>query len=348
MEKDQSATVFSFRSFCCILVVVSSYYYSASSSSSFSSPLYDQNTPINLLTYTQLLKKWPQRNLAGGLERHAITLHLALAKRGHELHIFTTTTNSSLNDTNTNMNFHLSKPTSGGYLDAVHTESIQFGIPESEAALVLGMAGRLVKYKGHPTATEPRLVLSGILAEQDDAFRKRVYVIIAGDGARYKELGSNLLVLGPLKQSELAIFYYAIDVFVNPTLGAQELDHTLLEATLSGKQVMATRFASITGSVIVGPEMGYTFSPTVSSLKDALLSVIGDGRKILEKKGQVGRQRIHVSSSCNIQHSTGFYDRCKTFFTTLLKFLRQLNHLTLSITNVISTSNVQRYNSITV
>ncbi|KAI3881890.1 hypothetical protein MKX03_008863 [Papaver bracteatum] len=335
MEKDQSATVFSFRSFCCILAVVSSVL----------EPSFFLPDPPK-----KLLKKWPQRNLAGGLERHEITLHLALAKRGHELHIFTTTTNSSLNDTNTNMNFHLSKPTSGGYLDAVHTESIQVGgIPESEAALVLGMAGRLVKYKGHPTATEPRLVLlSGILAEQDDAFRKRVYVIIAGDGARYKELGSNLLVLGPLKQSELAIFYYAIDVFVNPTVGAQELDHTLLEATLSGKQVMATRFASITGSVIVGPEMGYTFSPTVSSLKDALLSVIGDGRKILEKKGQVGRQRIHVSSSCNIQHSTGFYDRCKTFFTTLLKFLRQLNHLTLSITNVISTSNVQRYNSITV
>ncbi|KAI3987112.1 hypothetical protein MKX01_036902 [Papaver californicum] len=264
MEKDQSsssATVFSFHSFCCILVVVSSsvssisflywsqyYFTSSTSSSSFSLPLYDQNTPINLLSYTSawnhlsfspdppkkllkialFVKKWPQRNLAGGLERHALTLHLALAKRGHELNIFTTTTtnNSSLNDTNTNMNFHFSRPTSGGYLDQA-----------------------------------------------------------------YRELGSNLLVLGPLKQSELAIFYNAIDVFVNPTLRAQGLDHTLLEATLSGKPVMATRFASITGSVIVGPEMGYTFSPTVSSLKDALLNVIGDGRKILEKEGEVARQR---------------------------------------------------------
>ncbi|KAI3992281.1 hypothetical protein MKX01_030002 [Papaver californicum] len=461
MEKYQSsssATVFSFRSFCWILVVVSSsvssisflywsqYYSTGSLSSSFSFSLYDQNTPINLLTYTSawnhlsfstdppkkllkialFVKKWPQRNLAGGLERHALTLHLALAKRGHELHIFTTTTtNSSLNDTNTtsfpNMNFHLSRPTSGGYLDqalvwnqfqiqnstgkpfdVVHTESVgllhtraknvnnlavswhgiayeaihsdiiqemvrspeeqrshtltersirvvdevkffpryshhvatsdhcgdvlrriymipdgrvhvilngvdeqvfkpnpiegkafrhKVGISESETALVLGMGGRLVKDKGHPIMFE---ALSQIFAEQDDAFRKRVYVIVAGDGpwgARYKELGSNLLVLGPLKQSELAIFYNAIDVFINPTLRAQGLDHTLLEATLSGKPVMATRFASITGSVIVGPEMGYTFSPTVSSLKDALLNVIGDGRKILEKKGEVARQR---------------------------------------------------------
>ncbi|KAI3890842.1 hypothetical protein MKW92_052221 [Papaver armeniacum] len=393
MEKDQSsssATVFSFRSFCCILVVVSSvssisffywsqYYYSTSSS--FSLPLYDQNTTINLLTYTSawnhltfssdppekllkialFVKKWPQRNLAGGLERHALTLHLALAKRGHELHIFTT--NSSLNDTNTNMNFHLSKPTSGGYLDqalvwnqfqiqnstgkpfdVAHTESVglmhtraknvknlavswhgiayetihsdiiqemvrspeeqrshtltersikvvdevkffpryshhvatsdhcgdvlrriymipdgpkhKVGIPDSETALVLGMAGRLVKDKGHPIMFE---ALSQIFSEQDDDFGEKgiCHCCWRRDlwGADIENSGSNL------------------------------------EVTMSGKPVMATRFASITGSVIVGPEMGYTFSPTVSSLKDAILNVVGDGRKILEKKGQVARQR---------------------------------------------------------
>ncbi|MCL7021449.1 hypothetical protein MKW94_010652 [Papaver nudicaule] len=450
MEKDQSsssATVFSFRSFCYILFAVSSYYSTSSSPSSFPLSIYDQNTPIDLLTYTSawnhlsfssdpppkllkialFVKKWPQRNLAGGLERHALTLHLALAKRGHELHIFTTTTNSSSNATSfpeypqTNLNFHLSKPSAGGYLDqalvwnqfqiqnstvkpfdVVHTESVgllhyrarmvsnlavswhgiayetihsdiiqemvrsanesrspaltesaikvvnevkffpryshhvatsdhcgdvlrriymipdgrvhvilngvdeqvfkpnptegkafrhKVGIPESETTLVFGMAGRLVKDKGHPIMFE---ALAQMFAEQDGAFRERVYVIVAGDGpwgARYRELGSNLVVLGPLIQSQLAVFYNAIDVFVNPTLRAQGLDHTLLEATLSGKPVMATRFASITGSVIVGPEMGYTFSPTVSSLKDALLNVIGDGRKNLEKKGEVARQR---------------------------------------------------------
>ena len=83
----------------------------------------------------------------------------------------------------------------------------------------------------------------------------------------------------------------AIDIFINPTLRAQGLDHTLLEAMISGKPVLATRLASITGSVIVGTEMGYTFSPTVTSLKTALYQVWVDGKGVLEKKGQVAWQR---------------------------------------------------------
>ncbi|KAK9280245.1 hypothetical protein L1049_013932 [Liquidambar formosana] len=54
---------------------------------------------------------------------------------------------------------------------------------------------------------------------------------------------------------------------------------------------MATRLASITGSVIVGNEMGYTFSPTVASLKEALYRVWEDGKGVLEKKGHLARQR---------------------------------------------------------
>ncbi|KAK9141923.1 hypothetical protein Syun_011323 [Stephania yunnanensis] len=88
----------------------------------------------------------------------------------------------------------------------------------------------------------------------------------------------------------MAVFYNAIDVFVNPTLRAQGLDHTLLEAILSGKPVMATRLASITSSIIVSSEMGYTFSPMVDSLKKALRRV-WDDRGYLEKKGEMARQR---------------------------------------------------------
>ncbi|GMN23996.1 hypothetical protein TIFTF001_000345 [Ficus carica] len=165
----------------------------------------------------------------------------------------------------------------------------KFGIPETRT-LVLGMAGRLVKDKGHPLMFEALKQLQ----MENGMFRERVLVLVAGDGpwaARYRDLGSNVLVLGPLEQAQLAAFYNAIDIFVNPTLRAQGLDHTLLEAILSGKPVMATRVASITGSVIVGPEMGYTFSPTVVSLKKALSQVLNDGRGALEQKGQAARRR---------------------------------------------------------
>ncbi|MFQ6624643.1 hypothetical protein Gotur_004203 [Gossypium turneri] len=377
--------------------------------------------PSQILKIGVFVKKWPHRSHAGGLERHALTLHLALAKRGHALHIFTTSSPNSTFPTYPfpNLVFHLSRPTSGGYLDqavvweqfraqnstgrpfdVVHTESVgllhtraknvpnlavswhgiayetihsdiiqellrspeerqatmmteramkvveevrffqryshhvatsdhagdvlkriymipeervhiilngvdeeifrpelslgidfkrKFGISKSRS-LVLGIAGRLVKDKGHPLIHE---ALKQIFME-NNKFQQSVTVLVAGDGpwgARYKDLGANILVLGPLEQAQLAKFYNAIDIFVNPTLRAQGLDHTLLEAMLSGKPVMATRVASITGSVIVGPESGYTFSPSVESLKKTLYKVWNDGRVVLENKGKAARQR---------------------------------------------------------
>ncbi|KAH9324568.1 hypothetical protein KI387_004746, partial [Taxus chinensis] len=35
------------------------------------------------------VKKWPAKGNAGGLERHAQTLHRVLAQRGHQVHVFT-------------------------------------------------------------------------------------------------------------------------------------------------------------------------------------------------------------------------------------------------------------------
>ncbi|XP_010256753.1 PREDICTED: uncharacterized protein LOC104597062 [Nelumbo nucifera] len=449
MARDQ-LIAFNIRCFCLILLLLSSLYYISfvfwsHCSRPCNSPnhimLPKQSLPIHLFYFSSawnhlsfsskppqkllkialFVKKWPHRNLAGGLERHALTLHLDLAKRGHELHIFTTNSaNSSFpRYPHVNMNFHLSKPTAAGYLDqavvwkqfqsqnstgrpfdVVHTESVgllhtraqhltnlavswhgiayetihsdiiqelvrspeeprayaltersikvveevkffpryahhvatsdhagdilkriymipdervhiilngvneeifkpdfgsgkefrrKIGIPES-GVLVLGMAGRLVKDKGHPIMFE---ALKQIFMEER-TFQRRVFILVAGDGpwgSRYKDLWPNVLVLGPLEQAQLARFYNALDIFVNPTLRAQGLDHTLLEAMLSGKPVMATRFASITGSVIVGSEVGYTFSPTVVSLRNALYRVWGDRSGTLEKKGQVARER---------------------------------------------------------
>lgn len=382
---------------------------------------FSSEPPPKLLKIALFVKKWPHRSRAGGLERHALTLHLALAKRGHHLHIFTTSsTNSSLPEYSiTNLYFHLSKPTPAGYLDqasvweqfqaqnstgkpfdVVHTESVglrytrsrnvknlavswhgiayetihsdiiqellvrpqepkanalaeramkvveevkffpnyahhvatsdhagdilkrvymipeervhiilngvdqeifkpdvtkgkefkkRHGISDSKS-LVIGLAGRLVKDKGHPLMFE---ALKQIIAE-NSTFQESSLILVAGDGpwaARYRDLGSNIMVLGPLEQAELACFYNAIDIFVNPTLRAQGLDHTLLEAMLAGKPVMATRLASIIGSVIVGTDIGYTFSPTVTSLKKVIYEVVDNGREDLEKKGQIARQR---------------------------------------------------------
>ncbi|TYH80722.1 hypothetical protein ES332_D03G151200v1 [Gossypium tomentosum] len=333
--------------------------------------------PPQTLKIALFVKKWPQSSHAGGLERHALTLHLALAKRGHQVHIFTT---SSPNTSIPNLVFHLSEPTVGGYLnqtvvwsqfrtqnstatpfDIVHTESVGLmhaqakdvtnlavtwhGIAyesihsdiiqellrapeEQQAAMVTKKVMRVVeevrffpRYSHHVATSDhagdilkriymiPEERVHIILNGVDEAiFRPElslgnelkhelgipqngslilgmsgsVVLVVAGDdpwGARYEDLGANILVLGPLGRADLARFYNAIDIFVHPTLRGQGLDQTPLEAILSGKPVMTTRVASLTGSVIVGPELGYTFSPTVESLKKTLYRVWKDGKE---------------------------------------------------------------------
>ncbi|KAK3004570.1 hypothetical protein RJ639_019361 [Escallonia herrerae] len=420
MSKDQ-VSFFSFRCPCYIVIFLSAFssisflYWSHCSSSCSSSDqmmvLQKENQQINLLTYpfawnrltfssepppkllkiALFVKKWPTRYRAGGLERHALTLHLALAKRataagylnqavvwslfqaqnssGKPFDMIHTESVGLLHTRSRNIT-KLAVSWHGIAYESIHSDIIQellrapeeprayalteramkvveevkffpdyahhvatsdhagdilkriymipeervhvilngideevfkpdvsrgndfkmkFGIPESKS-LVIGMASRLVKDKGHPLMFE---ALKQILSE-NSTFKEHVIILVAGDGPwgpRYKDLGANLLVLGPLEQEQLARFYNAIDIFVNPTLRAQGLDHTLLEAVLSGTPVMATKLASIAGSVIVGKEVGYTFSPTVASLRKSLYEVWGDGRRILEQRGKMARER---------------------------------------------------------
>ncbi|XP_020578269.1 uncharacterized protein LOC110023287, partial [Phalaenopsis equestris] len=388
---------------------------------------FSSNPPTRHLKIALFVKRWPRQNLAGGLERHALTLHLALARRGHHVHVFTTNSsfpNSSIPwYSNASLTFHPTQPSPGGYLnqalvfkefqiqnstgrpfDIVHTESVglfhgrarnltnlavswhgiayeaihsdivqdllrepneprhsaftaklgkvveevkffrnyahhvatsdhagdvlkrvymipeervhiiingvdeeiykpkprkiktfrsKFGVPES-AQLVIGMAGRLVKDKGHHLMFQS---LKKVFME-DSRFNKSVFFLVAGDGPwanRYKDLNPNLIILGPLDQAQLSEFYNSLDVFVNPTLRAQGLDHTFIEAMLCGVPVMGTRFASITGSIIVGSEVGYMFQPTVDSLKESIFTVFGDGVAVLRKKGEYARNKaIHL------------------------------------------------------
>ncbi|XP_016484071.2 uncharacterized protein LOC107804662 [Nicotiana tabacum] len=157
----------------------------------------------------------------------------------------------------------------------------KIGIP-SNISLVLGVAGRLVRDKGHP-----------LLHEAFSFIAKRhpgVFLIVAGSGPwgkRYAELGQNVKVLGALEPSELSKFYNSLDVFVNPTLRPQGLDLTLIEAMHCGKPVLTPNYPSITRTVVLNEDFGYTFSPNVGSFIEALESAIKDGTAVLQKKGML-------------------------------------------------------------
>lgn len=160
----------------------------------------------------------------------------------------------------------------------------KIGIP-SNASLVLGVAGRLVKDKGHPLLHE---AFSRFVEKNPD-----VYLIVAGSGPwenRYRDLGPRVLVLGSMSPTELRAFYNAIDVFVNPTLRPQGLDLTLTEAMMSGKPVMASRFPSIKGTIVVDDEFGFMFSPNVESLLESLEAAVKDGSKRLAQRGKACRR----------------------------------------------------------
>ncbi|BFI42995.1 hypothetical protein MPTK2_8g13980 [Marchantia polymorpha subsp. ruderalis] len=382
-------------------------------------------TPWNRLCYGEkppatlrialFVKKWPVGGTPGGLERHAMTLHGELARRGHEVEVFTMSGDGShpADVRDGNLRVHFVKPNANGGLpvfeawelfaranasrafDLVHSESValphwrakdvpamaaswhgiafevihsdivqdlirkpgqprspelqknmherllrvsdevrffhsykhhvatsdfvsdvlrtvyelpeanvhtilngvdeskfrpdpvqgaafraQLGVP-ARARLVLGAAGRLVRDKGHPLLFE---AFREILKEHDD-----VYLLIAGAGPwgeRYKELGPNAKTLGSMNPADLGQFYNSLDVFANPTLRSQGLDHTLLEAMQCGKPLLATKFSSITRSVVISSDFGYTFSPNVEALIAALRAIIRDGKDKLREKGE--------------------------------------------------------------
>ncbi|KAH7426601.1 hypothetical protein KP509_10G007900 [Ceratopteris richardii] len=164
-----------------------------------------------------------------------------------------------------------------------------YGLPKE--GLVLGAAGRLVKDKGYALLFR---AFSLLLVEQPS-----VTLVLAGDGPwgnRFRELQStNVIVLGSLTAEQLALFYNTIDVFVNPTLCAQGLDHTLVEAMLSGTPVLATHFSSIVRSLLVPEDqLGYTFAPNVSSLLAAMRTAVLDGRDVLRRKGRACYERASL------------------------------------------------------
>lgn len=379
---------------------------------------HDVEPPLTTLKIAVFSRKWPTTTVPGGMERHAHTLHTALAKRGHQVHVFTSpptkpaddSSQSSSSSSSPIIHWHEGEPDKWRYnkawdqfqeenrgapFDVIHSESValpfflargvknlavswhgialesvqssiyqdltrkpndpmspsfnqsiqgvipkvlneirffsdyahhvaisdscgemlrdvyqiptnrvhvivngvdqdefvqdsglgqefrsKIGIPRN-ASLVLGVAGRLVKDKGHPLLYE---AFSKLMLKNPN-----VYLIVAGSGPwmhRYKELGPQVIVLGSMNPMELRGFYNAIDIFVNPTLRPQGLDLTLMEAMMSGKPVMASRFPSIKGTIVVDDEFGFMFSPNVESLYEALELVVGEGAKRLEQRGK--------------------------------------------------------------
>lgn len=179
----------------------------------------------------------------------------------------------------------------------------KIGVPDHEnGTIVLGVAGRLVKDKGHPLLYE---AFSKLKEKYSN-----MYLVVAGSGpwlSRYKDLGSQVIALGSMNPTELRSFYNSIDIFVNPTLRPQGLDLTLMEAMMSGKPVMASKFPSIRGTILVDKEFGFMFAPNVDSLLEALELAVAEGSKRLAQRGKACRE--YATSMFTSQKMALAYER---------------------------------------
>ncbi|RWR89246.1 putative glycosyltransferase [Cinnamomum micranthum f. kanehirae] len=177
----------------------------------------------------------------------------------------------------------------------------QHGVPQN-ASLVMGVSGRLVKDKGHPLLHE---AFSKLMVKYP-----HVYLIVAGAGPwkqRYKDLGSRVIALGAISPAQLRSFYTSLDIFVNPTLRPQGLDLTLMEAMQCGKPILATRFPSIKGSIVVDDEFGHMFAPNIESLLESLEVVVKEGPERLAMRGKACRE--YASSMFTARKMALAYER---------------------------------------
>ncbi|KAK8935596.1 hypothetical protein KSP39_PZI013655 [Platanthera zijinensis] len=398
---------------------------------SWNSLRFPSNPPPTTLKVAVFSRKWPSSSSPGGMERHALTLHSALSRRGHRVHVFTSALDSP--PSASTAGFPSLHPLTGGWrcdeafalfeaeharapFDIVHSESValyhrfalrvpnlavswhgislealysgifqdlirrsdeplspsfnrslaaaiykvideirffgsyahhvaisdsageilrdvyqipsgrvhvilngvdeddfrpdpelgtafraQLGVP-ADADLVMGVAGRLVKDKGHPLLFEA-------FAEITKRHPK-LYLVVAGSGPweqRYKELGEKVIVAGSLPPEKLRAFYNSIDVFVNPTLRPQGLDLTMMEAMLCGTPVMATRFSSIKGSVVVGEELGLMFAPNAAAVQEAMEVAVREGKVRMAERGRACRK--HAAAMFTARKMAMAYER---------------------------------------
>ena len=70
----------------------------------------------------------------------------------------------------------------------------------------------------------------------------------------------------------------------------QGLGQTLLEAMQCGKTVVATRFPSIKGSIVVDGEFGHMFAPNAESLLESLEAVVAEGSRRTSRRGRACRE----------------------------------------------------------
>jgi len=163
--------------------------------------------------------------------------------------------------------------------DARRTFLAKHGV-KSEA-FVVGCGGRLEGIKGHHQMSQAMEIL---LKQYPN-----VVLFVAGSGqesGRYEKLkaqGLSVHLLGMMTQQDLAAFYQSLDVFVDPFYQHHGLNTVMIEATLSGIPLIATRLASA-ATTVPSNAFGRSFGLGIIS------ELVGAIKELMENPEE--RQRI--------------------------------------------------------
>ena len=150
-------------------------------------------------------------------------------------------------------------------------------------AFVVGCGGRLEGIKGHHQMSK---AMDVILRRH-----KNVVLLVAGTGgesSRYEALkaqGLAVHLLGMMTQQDLAMFYQSLDVFVDPFYQHHGLNTVMIEATLSGVPLIATRLASA-ATTVPNDAFGRSFG---LGIIPELIDAVEDLMKSPAQRMQIGK-----------------------------------------------------------
>ncbi|KAD6454473.1 hypothetical protein E3N88_09179 [Mikania micrantha] len=251
--------------------------------------------PPVVLKIAVFTRKWPVGTTPGGMERHAYTLYTTLATRGHEIHIFTSPphedVSSLINTKTTNtpiVHFHEdAQPGQWRYnkaweqyedenqkrpFDVIHTESV--ALPHYKARNIPNLA---VSWHG--------IALESVTSSIYQDLLRRPHEQIS------QSFNTSLQLMIPKVLNEIRFFRnYQHHIAISDSCGEMLRDVYQIPTMMAGKPVMASRFPSIKGTILVDDEYGFMFSPNVESLVEALEAVVAEGPVRLARRGKACRR----------------------------------------------------------
>jgi glycosyltransferase involved in cell wall biosynthesis len=171
----------------------------------------------------------------------------------------------------------------------------ELGLPENH--LLVGIIAYLRHYKGHRTLLEAAVTVCQKISD--------VTFVIVGEGPEEDHLRNLIHAQGLDKRvillgyrDDLLDIYQSLDLFVHPSIEAETLPQSILQAMAMGKPVISTPVGSIPEAVVNGVSGFVVPVRDFSTLAEKMLLLLED-REAMKRMGQKGQE---IASRYTVEH----------------------------------------------